>query len=410
MSAPADSTVTGRHDEYVAQVAVFRQEFRQYLRDLKLAEQWRLAAFTTAEDGLAHDAAVMARLYADGWNRYGWPESAGGLGGDEIHRAVYYEELGHAMLPIPAQQWTLETLGPALLKFAPQLAAQYLPGYLSGAEWWGQCFSEPESGSDLATLRTRAVDDGAGGFVINGQKIWTSQGPTAARLLALVRTGAPESRHRGLTMIMIDADAPGVTIRPIALASGRRELAEVFFDDARVGAERVVGDVDGGWAVAMHLMQYERGMYGYAVLNKVLIELSRLRERMVAAGSTAAQRQRFARVYVEVAAAQARTATTVRRLAAGDAVGADSSIDKLLFGRAEKEVNDLILDLTREQMLIGPARVPTSDSDPIHTSEELDTARAEWWYSRAATVMGGTAEVQRGIIADHLLGLPKERR
>lgn len=410
MSAPADSAVTARrHDEYVAQVAVYRQEFRRYLRDLDVADQWRSAAFTTAEDGLAHDATVMARLYADGWNRYGWPESAGGLGGDEIHRAVYYEELGHAMLPIPAQQWTLETLGPALLKFAPQLAAQYLSGYLSGAEWWGQCFSEPESGSDLATLRTRAVDDGAGGFVINGQKIWTSQGPTAARLLALVRTGAPESRHRGLTMIMVDADAPGVTIRPIALASGRRELAEVFFDDVRVDAERVVGDVDGGWAVAMHLMQYERGMYGYAVLNKVLIELSRLRERMVTAGSTAAQRQRFARVYVDVAAAQARTATTVRRLAAGDAVGADSSIDKLLFGRAEKEVNDLILDITREQMLIGAARAATSGSDASHGDAELNTARAEWWYSRAATVMGGTAEVQRGIIADHLLGLPKER-
>jgi acyl-CoA dehydrogenase len=218
--------------------------------------------------------------------------------------------------------------------------------------------------------------------------------------LALVRTGGPESRHRGLTMIMVDADAPGVTVRPIALASGRRELAEVFFDDVRVDRERVVGDVDGGWAVAMHLMQYERGMYGYAVLNKVLTELSRLREDMVIAGSSAAQRQRFARVYVDVAAAQARTATTVRRLAAGEAVGADSSIDKLLFGRAEKEVNDLILEISREHMIAGTGR----------GGAVLDTARAEWWYSRAATVMGGTAEVQRGIIADHILGLPKEQR
>jgi acyl-CoA dehydrogenase len=400
LTAPADSAVTGRrHDEYVAQIAVFRQDFRRYLRELDVADQWRSAAFTSAEDGLAHDATVMARLYSDGWNRYGWPESAGGLGGNEIHRAVYYEELGYAMLPIPAQHWTLETLGPALLKFASHLGAQYLPGYLSGAEWWGQSFSEPESGSDLATLRTRAVYDGAGGFVLNGQKIWTSQGPTATRLLALVRTGAPESRHRGLTMMMVDADAPGVTIRPIALASGRRELAEVFFDDVRVDRERVVGDIDGGWAVAMHLMQYERGMYGYAVLNKVLTELSRLREDMVTAGSTAAQRQRFARVYVDVAAAQARTATTVRRLAAGEAVGADSSIDKLLFGRAERDVNDLVLEITRDHLIAGVGA----------GGAVLNTARAEWWYSRAATVMGGTAEVQRGIIADHLLGLPKER-
>jgi acyl-CoA dehydrogenase len=394
-----DAVHGGRHGDYVSEIAVYREAFRRYLRNLDWADEWRSAAFSTAEDGLAHDARVLARLYEAGWNRYGWPEAAGGLGGDEIHRAVYYEELGYAMLPVPAQHWTLETLGPALLKFAPDLAAEYLPGYLSGAEWWGQSFSEPEAGSDLATLRTRAVDDGNGGFVINGQKIWTSQGPTATRLLVLVRTGAPETRHRGLTMIMVDAEAPGVSIRPIALASGRRELAEVFFDDVRVPRERVVGDVDGGWAVAMHLMQFERGMYGYAVLTKVLTELGRLREDMVNHGASAAQRERFARVYIDVVSAQARTATTVRRLARGEPVGADSSIDKLLFGRAEKEVNDLILDVQRDRMIAGS-----------RGGEELDTLRAEWWYSRAATIMGGTAEVQRGIIADHLLGLPKERR
>jgi acyl-CoA dehydrogenase len=401
MSAPVDDAVRGsRQRDYASQVALYRQDFRRYLRDLDWADEWRSAAVTTAEDGLAHDARVLARLHEAGWNRYGWPEAAGGLGGGEIHRAVYYEELGHAMLPVPAQHWTLETLGPALLKFAPDLAAAHLPGYLRGSEWWGQSFSEPESGSDLATLRTRAVDDGDGGFVINGQKIWTSQGPTATRLLVLVRTGAPETRHRGLTMMMVDADTPGVSIRPIALASGRRELAEVFFDDVRVPRERVVGDVDAGWAVAMHLMQFERGMYGYAVLTKVLTELGRLREDMAIRGASPTQRERFARVYVDVVSAQARTATTVRRLANGESVGADSSIDKLLFARAEKQVNDLILDVQREWMIAGTGR----------GGEELDTARADWWYSRAATIMGGSAEVQRGIIADHLLGLPKERR
>lgn len=401
MSAPVDDAVHGsRQRDYVSQIALYRHDFRRYLRDLDWAEEWRSAAFTTAEDGMAHDARILARLHADGWNRFGWPETAGGLGGGEIHRAVYYEELGYAMLPVPAQHWTLETLGPALIKFAPALAADYLPGYLNGSEWWGQSFSEPESGSDLATLRTRAVVEGDGGLVINGQKIWTSQGPTATRLLVLARTGTPESRHRGLTMIMVDADAPGVSIRPIALASGRRELAEVFFDDVRVSRARVVGEIDGGWAVAMHLMQYERGTYGYAVLTKVLTELTKLREDMVIRGASDAQRERFARVYVDVVAAQARTATTVRRLARGEPVGVDSSVDKLLFARAEKQVNDLILDVQRDYMIAGAGR----------RGEQLDTARAEWWYSRAATIMGGTAEVQRGIIADHILGLPKERR
>src|ERR1700744_1390898 len=119
LSAPVDSAIDSSRRLYVSDVASYRQDFRRYLRDLEPAGEWRAAAFTSAEDGLAHDAAVMAQLHTDGWNRYGWPEAAGGLGGNEIHRAVYYEELGYAMLPIPAQHWTLETLGPALLRFAP---------------------------------------------------------------------------------------------------------------------------------------------------------------------------------------------------------------------------------------------------------------------------------------------------
>ncbi|MBV9514537.1 MAG: acyl-CoA dehydrogenase family protein, partial [Mycobacteriaceae bacterium] len=187
--------MSAARDGYAAAIAEYRQDFRRYLHDLPWAEEWRSAVFDNAEDALAHDARVLGRLHEAGWSRYGWPVEAGGLGGNEIHRAVYYEEIAGAMLPAPAQHWTLETLGPALLKFAPDLAATHLPGYLSGAEWWGQGFSEPESGSDLAALRTRAVDDGNGGYVINGQKIWTSQGPTASRLLVLTRTGTPESRH-----------------------------------------------------------------------------------------------------------------------------------------------------------------------------------------------------------------------
>ncbi len=127
MAAPGNSEAVR---DYVSHVALYRQDFRHYLSNLDWAQDWRSASFNTAEGGLAHDARVLARLHEAGWNRYGWPQSAGGLGGDEIHRAVYYEELGYAMLPVPAQQWTLETLGPALLKFSPQLAAQYLPGYL----------------------------------------------------------------------------------------------------------------------------------------------------------------------------------------------------------------------------------------------------------------------------------------
>jgi acyl-CoA dehydrogenase len=402
LSAPVDNSVVGRRlDEYVSDVAAYRQDFRRWLSKLAWADEWRAAHFNNAEDELAYHATILSRVHEAGWNRYGWPEATGGFGGTELHRAVYFEELAAAMLPVPEQHWTLEVIGPAVHQYAPHLAAQYLPNYLSGAEWWGQCFSEPESGSDLAGLRCRATDDGAGGFVLNGQKIWTSQGPTATRFMVLARTGTPESRHRGLSTFLVDADSPGVTVRPITLASGRRELAEVFFDDVRVPHDRLIGDADGGWAVVMYLMQYERGMYGYAVTTTALTELGRLRAAMATHGASSANRERFARIYVSAVAAQARGATTVRALADGRIVGPESSVDKLLFARAEKDINDLILDVRREWMIAG-----AGPGD----AKELDAVRAKWWYTRAATIMGGSAEVQRGIIADHILGLPKEKR
>ncbi|EUA23846.1 acyl-CoA dehydrogenase, C-terminal domain protein [Mycobacterium xenopi 4042] len=137
----------------------------------------------------------------------------------------------------------------------------------------------------------------------------------------------------------------------------------------------------------------------------MLTELGRLRADMATRGASASARERFARVYIDVVAAQARTATTVRALARGDTVGPASSVDKLLFSKAEKAVNDLILDVQREWLIAG-----TREGQVSPSRDELDTARAEWWYSRAATIMGGTAEIQRGIIADHILGLPKEKR
>ncbi len=403
MSAPVDSALTGhRHDEYASQVALYREDFRRWLQELDWADEWRRAAFDNAEDELAYHASVMGRLYEAGWNRYGWPEAVGGFGGTELHRAAYFDELATAMLPVPEQHWTLEVIGPATYRYAPELAATVLPHYLSGAEWWGQCFSEPESGSDLASLRCRATDDGEGGFVLNGQKIWTSQGPTATRFMVLARTGTPESRHRGLSTFLVDADTPGVTVRPITLASGRRELAEVFFDDVRVPRDRLIGEVGAGWAVVMYLMQYERGMYGYAVTTTALTELGRLRDDITAHGASQANRERFSRIYVSVLAAQARGARTVRALADGRMVGPESSVDKLLFARAEKDINDLVMDVRRDWMIAA--------SSSGGERKELDAVRAKWWYTRAATIMGGSSEVQKGIIADHLLGLPKEKR
>ncbi|NDJ88012.1 MULTISPECIES: acyl-CoA dehydrogenase family protein [Mycolicibacter] len=398
VTQPPTAVVGVTPGELAADVTAYRRELRHFLRTEPQLDAWRVDPAQSTEEILQSHARLLALLYSAGWNRYGWPPAVAGLGGSEIHRAVLYEELSMADLPIPEQCMTLDTVGPAVLGFAPELAAKLLPGYLRGAEWWGQAFSEPDAGSDLAALRTRGSIDNDR-MIISGQKIWTSQGATATRLLCLVRTGAPESRHRGLTIVLVDTDCPGITIRPIALASGQRELAEVFFDDVDVPLERVIGKIDGGWAVAMYLMQWERAMYCYASTSRLMRSMRRLRDEMMAHDiAGAAQTAAFARIYVQVLTARARGLQSLRRLASGQALGPEASIDKLLCGQADKAAHDLVADVMEAASLVA---APT-DRRYAH-----DWA-VEWWYSRAATIMGGSAEIQRGIIADHVLALPKD--
>lgn len=356
-------------------------------------DRWRVH-HATAEETMAEHAELMRLLHDSGWNRYGWPLAAGGLGGDERHRGVLYDELTTRGLPLPEQQLPLETMGPPVLRFAPQLAEQYLPALLSGREWWGQAFSEPDAGSDLASLRSRAVRRHDGSYLVHGQKVWTSFGSTATRLVALLRTGTPESRHRGLSMFLIDVECPGLTVRPLALANGRNELAEIFFDDVEVPADRLLGQEDRGWDVAMYLLQWERAMFAWQCAVQLLDRLRRLRDDVASAplppdGAAGA----LARCYLEVMLLRARAAETVRRLAAGEVVGPEASVDKVLLAAAEFGVYDAVRDLRAPALAVG---------------DDMASWRAEWWYSRSATILGGSAEVQRQILADHVLRLPKE--
>ncbi|MFJ8816395.1 acyl-CoA dehydrogenase family protein [Amycolatopsis thermoflava] len=374
----------------------YRISLRAYLGNGDALDRWRGKHHATTEERIAEHAALMAHLYEDGWNRYGWPAGAGGLGGDERHRGVLYDELSAAGLPVPDPQLMLETLGPPVVHFAPDLAARYLPEYLRGENWWGQGFSEPEAGSDLAGLRCRARRDGDH-YVLSGQKLWTSHGATASRFVCLVRTGTTESRHRGLSMIMVDRDTPGVSVRPIALASGYRELAEVFFDDVVVPADRLIGAENQGWAVAMYLLQWERAMYAW---QSAAVALRRFRELLGQVAGTPLPDGAATRVgecYADIVALRARSVQTVRRLAAGETVGPEASVDKVLLATAEISLHDLARDLLGTGFVFG-AGADTGDW------------RADWWFSRSATVLGGSAEVQRTILADHVLGLPKEPR
>jgi alkylation response protein AidB-like acyl-CoA dehydrogenase len=331
---------------------------------------------------------LQRTLFDAGWSRHGWPVECGGLGGNALLRAVFYDELSLAGFPFPESYQVIETLAPAIVRFAPALAARYLPRLLAGDEAWCQGFSEPNAGSDLASLRCRAVET-TDGFVVNGQKVWTSLAQMAARCALLVRTGGPGPK--GITMLFVDVAAPGVTVTPLRAATGRNEFCELFFDDVFVPADHVVGSVNGGWGVAMHLLQWERGMYAWqrqAMLHSRLADLVTAQKQPDADGA-------LGDVYAGWFALRVKCRDTLRHLAAGTDLGPEISIDKVLLAAAETTVMDLARRLSEHRFELG---------DDPH-DEQL---RQEWFYSRAASIYGGAAEIQRSIIAERVLGLPRE--
>jgi acyl-CoA dehydrogenase len=374
----------------------FRDAFVGWLR----ANECRLAPYRARrpgpiEDAMAHDRGLRLLLAEEGWPLYGWPEEAGGRGGTAVLRAVLYDELVAAGYIIPEAFNVLETIGPMLCTYAPHVAAAEMTAFAAAERMWCQGFSEPDAGSDMASIRTRAVADGET-FRINGQKTWVSFGHMADACGLLVRTGDAESRHRGLSILWVDMALPGVTVRPITAASGRNEFAELFFDDVVVPRSCLVGELHGGWAVAMHLLQFERGMYGWIRQAWLRRRLEEAVEASTGNGAGPVPPGAVGASFLATLSLRLRCRSTVERLATGAFLGPEISVDKLLLSTAEQQVFDTA------RSLLGP-RFAIAD-DPA-----LDDWRSEWFFSRATTIYGGAAEVQRDIVAEHLLGLPKGR-
>jgi acyl-CoA dehydrogenase len=358
-------------------------------------EPYRMRPTESIAAGVEHDRGLMALLHEAGWGRWGWPETAGGLGGPVALRAVLYDGLAGAGVEIPEAYVMMETLASLLVEYAPGLAAQHLPAFLAGREVWGQGFSEPEAGSDLAHLRTRAVPT-ADGFRLSGQKIWTTLGQFSRYAAVLARTGEADSAHRGLTMVWVDLETPGVTVRPITASNGRDEFAEMFFDDVALPADAVIGEVGGGWAAAMYLLQYERGMYAWlrqAVLHRRLREAAEVTAGRAVPPAAAAA---LGRAVQATAMLRARSRRTVNRLSARENPGPEISIDKALLGAAEHATFDALRLLDWPGMALG-------------ADDRSAVQREEWFYSRATTIFGGAVDVQRDIVAERVLGLPRSR-
>jgi alkylation response protein AidB-like acyl-CoA dehydrogenase len=341
------------------------------------------------EDAMRVDRVFQQALWDAGFTRHGWPESVGGSGGSAEMRASVYENLSLAGYRVPLPLSTLEVLGPVMVQVAPELCARFLGACIRGDEVWCQGFSEPEAGSDLAALQCRAVRDGDG-WRVTGQKLWSSFGSLSDKSAALVRTGPPG--HRGISMFLIDLDSPGIEVRPTRASSDRNEFAETFFDGVFVPGDRVVGNVDGGWVIAMTLLQWERGMYAWqrqAVLHARLAEVARSIRQ-----PTPVESQAIADAWVRVTALRSAAARTVRRLAAGENPGPEISVDKVLLATTEQAVEDLFRLLDPTAFLLGE-----TERDALH--------RADWFYARMATIYGGAIEIQRSIIAERVLGLPR---
>lgn len=348
------------------------------------------------DEQMAHYCHVKRSLYDAGFGRYGWPESVDGLGGSPLLRAIVGEEINLRGLCDPNPWTMIEVLVPTVIELArPEVAAALVPPFLRGDEMWCQGFSEPDAGSDLASLSCRAAKTD-GGWVVSGQKIWTSFIQYAQRCVLLTRTGEPNSAHRGITALLVDVDSPGITFSPIETMHGRLDFAEVHYDEVFVPTERLIGQENGGWQVAMDILPYERSTTFWhrgALLHR---RCSDLVGHLVAngdRGDTAANA--LGHAFQSLVAFRSRSRDTQHRLSEGQQLGVETSIDKILITSAEQQLFGAVRDL------LGGV---------VEFDDDIDAAmwRTDYLYSKAAPIYGGTAEIQRNIVARRLLDLGPE--
>jgi alkylation response protein AidB-like acyl-CoA dehydrogenase len=345
----------------------------------------------TTDQLLDHQRSVQRLLFDDGWMRWGWPEFVGGLGGTPLFRAVLGEELTSRALVHSAAFSMPEVLGPAVVRFAsPEMATDVVPRMLRGDELWCQGFSEPDAGSDLGSLKTRAVRDGDD-WVITGQKVWTSWAHHATRCIVLART-EPVSGSRGITAFFVDMDTPGIDVRPLQTMADVDEFCETFFDAVRVPSARMLGGPGEGWAVAQYVLACERGPIFWQRGAWLLHHLSETIQHVPPDDTHSLHL--LGEAFADVYSFRARSRQTQRRIADGNLQGAESSIDKILIA-------------TADQSVFGTAKTILGGLIEFGDGPMADRYRKEWLYSRAASIYGGTAEIQRDIVAGQILHLPR---
>ena len=366
----------------------FAADVRQWLAD-NLAE---VPVFATFDEEVEWGRGWQARLAGAGWVGIHWPKEYGGRGASPVQVAIFNAEYARARAPQLINRVGLNLAGPTLLAHGTaEQKARWLSNILTATEIWCQLFSEPGAGSDLASLTTRAtpVDDG---WLLSGQKVWTSYAQYARWGICLARTDADAPKHKGISYLVVDMTVPGIDIRPLTQITGEAEFNEVFFDEVFVPADHLVGGLHEGWAVANTTLAHERGTnfpFKEQVVHEVyLAELlreahtnGRLDEPEIA--------DRLAQAYVDLAVLRLHNWRTLSRLARGEEPGPESSWVKLAWTDLTQHLSDAALDV------VG-ADAPL-----------WGKWQRQWLWSKAASIAGGTSEIQRTIIGDRILGLPR---
>jgi alkylation response protein AidB-like acyl-CoA dehydrogenase len=384
----------------------FRDAARAWL-DANLPAAWRRDhCWTRVEDPMwIRIARDWQRTLADGgWAAISWPTSAGGRGATAVERWFFDLALDEMGAPRPPAQSYVDLIGPAMLQHGTEAQRErFLRKMVNGDELWCQGFSEPGAGSDLAGLRTRAERRGDE-YVVNGQKVWTSHADIADWCFLLCRTEPDAPKHKGISLLLVDMTSPGITVRPLTQMTDDAEFCEVFFEDVRVPATHLLGAPGAGWGIAMGIVQHERGpMWTFVFQRKIRRSLTQLLQLAKEHPATRhrlhdpALRQRLAQAHVEVEILRLQGYRSLTNLLRTGHPGNESSMEKVLGSETDQRLQDLAMSLFGPYGALRDGRLALGDG----------TIPRQFLYARSETIMGGTSEIQRNVIAQRILGLPR---
>jgi|TARA_B110000211_G_C14093383_1_gene560954 alkylation response protein AidB-like acyl-CoA dehydrogenase len=385
----------------------FRDELRTWI-DQNLPNGWgRTVHAPRDEDGNAMFRLDWEKkLFAGGWNGIAWPKKYGGRGATLVEQALFSEEMARAKAPEGLNIIGRNLVATTLLHYGSEKQRQrFLPKIIAGEEVWCQGFSEPNAGSDLAAVLTKAELKGDH-FVVNGQKTWTSFAQYAQWCILLARTNTKAAKHKGLSFILVDMSTPGIEIRPLRQISGENEFNETFFDDVKVPVENLVGDLHGGWKIAMTTLAYERGPED--ALGRQLVFRQELDKLIELAGNLPrgtgyaiddpVVRQKIGQSLIAIEIMRLNCLRAFSKSLKGQPRASESSLNKLYWSHVMQDMFETSMEVA------GPLAALTND-DP----DALDGGRFQlgWLRSKAFTIYSGSSEIQRNIIAERMLGLPR---